>query len=386
MKLKKKFRVLSAALAVVMLFTACGNTAGTPGTEMDSTEDTNVSIEQEETNVVTTPSEESTEEEPVVEEVKPTPEELELQEWQNYMMPNVEQYLNVRVEPSIESGIAGKLEKGDRATVLEVGAEWTKIESGNLIGYVSNPYCLYGADALAYAKANCRTIATTTTDGLRIRAEQSTDSKIIKRLDEGDKLVVDTAATTEPGWVAVRHNDCTYYVSADYVTVAIEVGTGLTNAEIEEIARQEAIRAREEAERKAREEQARKEAAEKVAKDNSALSEIDDLTLMAAIIYCEAGAEPYETQLAVGAVIVNRMHSQRFGGTLFEVLSRPGQFTPYRTGKLAKAVAESKAKPSCYDAARAALAGEDNTNGCLFFNDYNGTKEGIRYGGMVFWW
>ena len=133
-------------------------------------------------------------------------------------------------------------------------------------------------------------------------------------------------------------------------------------------------------------EQARKEAAEKVAKDNSALSEIDDLTLMAAIIYCEAGAEPYETQLAVGAVIVNRMHSQRFGGTLFEVLSRPGQFTPYRTGKLAKAVAESKAKPSCYDAARAALAGEDNTNGCLFFNDYNGTKEGIRYGGMVFWW
>ena len=348
MKLKKKFRILSAALAVVMLFTACGNTAGTPGTEMEPTEDTNVSIEQDETNVVTTPSEESTEEEPVVEEVKPTPEELELQEWQNYMMPNVEQYLNVRVEPSIEAGIAGKLEKGDRATVLEVGAEWTKIESGSLIGYVSNQYCLFGADALAYAKANCRTIATTTTDGLRIRAEQSTDSKIIKRLDEGDKLVVDTSATTDPGWVAVRHNDCTYYVSADYVTVAIEVGTGLTNAEIEAIAREEAARAREEAERKAREEQARKEAAEKVAKDNSALSEIDDLTLMAAIIYCEAGAEPYETQLAVGAVIVNRMNSERFGGTLYEVLSRPGQFTPYRTGKLAKAVAESKAKPSCF--------------------------------------
>ena len=385
MKLKRKFRILSAVLAIVMLFTACGNTAGTPGTELESTEDVNVSIEQEETNVVTTPSEDVPEEEVIVDE-GPTPEELELQEWQNYMMPNVENYLNVRVEPSVEAGIAGKLEKGDRATVLEAGAEWTKIESGNLVGYVSNQFCLFGADALAYAKANCETIATTTTDGLRIRAQQSTDSKIIKRLDEGDRLVVDTTATTDAGWVAVRHNDCTYYVSADYVTVAIEVGTGLTNAEIEEIARQEAAREREEAERRAREEQARKEAAEKVAKDNSALSEIDDLTLMAAIIYCEAGAEPYETQLAVGAVIVNRMNSERFGGTLYEVLSRPGQFTPYRTGKLAKAVAESKAKPSCYDAARAALAGEDNTDGCLFFNDYNGTKEGIRYGGMVFWW
>lgn len=386
MKLKKKIRLISTVLAFVMIFTACGNTADTPGTEINSTEDTNVSIEQEETNVVTTPSEEIQETEDEVVEVVPTPEELELAEWQSYMMPNVEEYLNVRVEANIEAGIAGKLEKGDRATVLERGEEWTKIESGQLIGYVSNQFSLFGADALAYAKENCRTIATTTTDGLRVRAQQSTDSKIIKRLDEGDKLVVDTKAETEEGWIAVRHNDCTYYVSAEFVTVAIEVGTGLTNAEIEEIARQEAARAREEAERKAREEQAKKEAAEKVAKDNSALSEIDDLTLMAAIIYCEAGAEPYETQLAVGAVIVNRMNSSRFGGSLYQVLSRPGQFTPYRTGKLAKAVAQSKATPSCYDAARAALAGEDNTNGCLFFNDYNGTKEGIRYGGMVFWW
>ena len=75
MKLKKKFRILSAALAVVMLFTACGNVPETPGTEIESTEDANVSIEQEDTNVVTTPSEENTEEEPVV-EVVPTPEEL----------------------------------------------------------------------------------------------------------------------------------------------------------------------------------------------------------------------------------------------------------------------------------------------------------------------
>lgn len=387
MKLKKRFRILSAALAVVMLFTACGNTAGTPGTEVESIEDSQVTIEQDETNVVTTPSEGTEEEEPIVEvEPEPTPEELEQQEWLKYMMPKVDNYLNVRVEPSVDAGVAGKLEKGDRAEILEPGPEWTKIQSGNLVGYVSNQYCLFASEALAYAKANCRTIATTTTDGLRIREEQSTESKIIKRLDEGDKLVVDTSAETEDGWVAVRHNDCTYYVSAEYVTVAIEVGTGLTNAEIEEVAREEARKAQEEEERRQREEQARKEAAEKVARDNNALSEVDDLTLMAAIIYCEAGAEPYETQLAVGAVIVNRMHSDRFGGTLFEVLSRPGQFTPYRTGKLAKAVAESKAKPSCYDAARAALAGEDNTNGCLFFNDYNGTKEGIRYGGMVFWW
>ena len=375
MKSNLRIRFLSAALAFVLLFTACGSNAGTPDNKVDSTEDTQVSVEKEDTDVVTTPTDDTEEE---VEEEGPTPEELEKQEWMNYMMPNVEEYVNVRVEPSTESAIAGKLEKGDRATILEVGPEWTKIQSGNLVGYVSNQYCIYALEALAYAKANCRTIATTTTDGLRIRQTMSTDSKIIKRLDEGDKLVVDTSAVTDPGWVAVRHNDSTYYVSADYVTVSLEVGTGLTTAEIEAIAR-------EEAERKAREEQAKKEAAEKLAASNAAVKDVDDLTLMAAIIYCEAGAEPYETQLAVGAVIMNRLQSGRYADTLYGVIYQKGQFTPAGNGKLARVIAQGRATESCYKAARAALAGEDNTNGCYRFNDYNGTQNGLRYGGMVFW-
>ena len=230
---------------------------------------------------------------------------------------------------------------------------------------------------MAYAKANCPTIATTTTDGLRIRQSMSTDSKIIKRLDEGCRLVVDTNAATEEGWLAVKYNGSTYYVSAQYVTVALEVGTGLTTAEIEAIAR-------EEAERKAREEQAKKEAAEKVAASNAAVKEVDDLTLMAAIIYCEAGAEPYEAQLAVGAVFLNRLE-RGYASTLYGVIFQKGQFTPARNGKLARVIAQGKASASCYEAARAALAGEDNTDGCLRFNDYNGSQQGIRYGGMVFW-
>lgn len=375
MKLKLRIRILSATLALIILFTACGNTAGTPDNKVDSTEDGQVTVEKEDTNVVTTPSGDTEEE---VVEQGPTPEELELQEWQNYLMADVKEYLNVRVEPNIEAELAGRLTKTDRAKVLEIGPEWTKIESGNLVGYVSNEFCVYGADALAYAKANCKTIATTTTDGLRIRQEMSTDSRIIKRLEEGTKLLVDTSATTNEGWVAVKHNDSTYYVSADYVTVSMEVGTALTMAEIREIARAEA-------ERKAREEQLRKEAAEKVAASNAAVREVDDLTLMAAIIYCEAGAEPYETQLAVGAVIMNRVQSSRYPNTLYDVLYQKGQFPPATNGKVARVIAQGRATASCYEAARAALAGEDNTNGCYRFNDYNGTRQGLILGGMVFW-
>ena len=380
MKLNVKMRLFSAFLALVLLFTACGSAVEESNNKVDSTEENQVSVEKEDTDVVTSPSDEEVVEdtvEDVVVVVPPTPEQLEKTEWLNYMMPNVEEYVNVRVEPSTEAAIAGKLEKGDRAAVLEKGAEWTKIKSGNLVGYVSNQYCIYGEEALAYAKANCPTIATTTTDGLRIRQSMSTDSKIIKRLDEGARLVVDTNAATEEGWLAVKYNGSTYYVSAQYVTVALEVGTGLTTAEIEAIAR-------EEAERKAREEQAKKEAAEKVAASNAAVKEVDDLTLMAAIIYCEAGAEPYEAQLAVGAVIMNRLE-RGYASTLYGVIFQKGQFTPARNGKLARVIAQGKASASCYEAARAALAGEDNTDGCLRFNDYNGSQQGIRYGGMVFW-
>lgn len=375
MKLKAKIRMISAMTALVIFLTACGNTGETPSAKVDSTEkvetteNTEVSVQKEETDVVATPSEE---------EQAPTPEQLEQLEWLNYMMPNVDEYLNVRVEPNKEAAIAGKLEKGDRGTVLEKGAEWTKIQSGQLVGYVSNEYCLYGLEALAYAKANCKTIATTTTGGLRIRENMSVESKIIKRLEEGEKLVVDVYAPTEEGWVAVKHNDRTYYVAAEYVTVKLQVGTGLTVAEMEAIAR-------EEAERKAREEKAKKEAAEKVAASNAAVKEVDDLTLMAAIIYCEAGAEPYEAQLAVGSVIMNRVRSSSYPNTLYGVLYQKGQFPPATSGKVARVIAQGKANESCYKAARAALAGEDNTNGCYRFNDYKGTQQGLRYGGMVFW-
>lgn len=386
MKSNLKIRILSALLAGMILFTGCGSTAELPEVETNSTENTEVTVEKEETNVVGTPSDDTevVEEEEVVEE-KPTAEELLQQEWQNYMMPDVKEYLNVRVEPSQEAGLAGKLKKGDRATVLEVGAEWTKIQSGNLVGYVSNQYCLFGLDALAYAKENCKTIATVTTDGLRMRQKMSTDSKIIKRLEEGDKLTVATSAETEEGWVAVRHNDTTYYVSAEYVTISLKVGTGMTIAEINEEARKEAEKKKQEEEQKRKEEEAKKAAAEKVKKDNAAVKEVDDVTLLAALIYCEAGAEPYEAQLAVGAVVMNRLESNRYPNSLYDVIYQKGQFTPARNGKVARIIAQKKATASCYKAAKAALAGEDNTDGCLRFNDYNGTQQGLRFGGMVFW-
>ena len=370
--MKFRFRILSVCIILSFLVMACGNNVENLNTEsVDVQEDTNVAaVSIEETEVA---SIEKLELDPVF-----LQQQAELAEWSNYMMPNVEDSLSVRKEANAESELAGKLRKGDRATVLEVGEEWTKIESGKLVGYVKNEYCIYGADALKYAKENCDTIAKTVTDGLRVREEMNTDSKIVECLEEGDTIVVDTNAEAEEGWVAVKYKENTCYVSEEFVEVSLNIGTGITMEEIEEqrLAEERA---------KAAAEKAKKEAAAKKAEQNAAVKNVDDLTLMAAIIYCEAGAECYDTQLAVGAVIMNRVRSGSFPNSLYGVIYQKGQFGPARTGKLARVISKGNIPSSCYQAAQAAMGGSDNTGGCLFFNDYNGSREGLIIGGMVFW-
>lgn len=367
-----RFRVLSLCLVMSFLVMACGNAGSDLNTEVAGTEST---------LVVTAPVDEteSSDSEEVITEPELEEDEEQI-DWANSLMADVEDALNVRTEPDEEADLAGKLEKGDCATVLEKGDEWTKIESGELVGYVKNEYCHYGEDALAFAQENCDTIAICNAEGLRIRQEMHTDSKIMKRLEEGDKVVVDTKAEVEEGWVAVVYKDKVCYVSAEYVTVKLDVGTGMTMAEIEEIRKQE------EAAKEAAKEESKGGggSGESNAPSSDVAREVDDLTLLAAIIYCEAGAEPYETQVAVGAVIMNRVRSVGYPNTLYDVIYQRGQFGPAKSGKLTRVIQQGKAS-SCYGAAQDALNGVDNTGGCLYFNDYNGTRDGIIIGGMVFW-
>ena len=86
MKLDVKMRLFSAFLALVLLFTACGSAVEESNNKVDSTEENQVSVEKEDTDVVTSPSDEEVVEdtvEDVVVVVPPTPEQLEKTEWLN---------------------------------------------------------------------------------------------------------------------------------------------------------------------------------------------------------------------------------------------------------------------------------------------------------------
>lgn len=110
-----------------------------------------------------------------------------------------------------------------------------------------------------------------------------------------------------------------------------------------------------------------------------------DRYLLANLIYCEAGGEPYAGQVAVGAVVINRMLSSRFPDTIVGVIYQKRQFSPVGSGRLELALAKNKATPSCYQAADEAMSGLSNVGSCVFFRTPIPGLTGISIGGHIFY-
>ena len=113
--------------------------------------------------------------------------------------------------------------------------------------------------------------------------------------------------------------------------------------------------------------------------------EENDRYLLANLIYCEAGGEPYEGQVAVGAVVINRVLSSVYPDTVTGVIYQRHQFSPVDYGTLANALNVNKATDSCYRAADEAMAGRTNVGNCVYFRTPIPGLEGIRIGGHIFY-
>ena len=110
-----------------------------------------------------------------------------------------------------------------------------------------------------------------------------------------------------------------------------------------------------------------------------------DRYLLANLIYCEAGGEPYEGQIAVGAVVINRVLSSRYPDTVTGVIYQHAQFSPVGSGRLSLALAENRATSSCYNAADAAMSGRTNVGNCVYFRTIIPGLDGKFIGGHVFY-
>lgn len=185
-------------------------------------------------------------------------------DWSTTVLANVEgsSNVNVREAADVNSETVGKLRTGDAATILEQGDEWTLISSGNVTGYVRNDYLLYGDDAKAAAEERGTVKVTVATTTLKVREDAAEDSKVAGLAAEGDEFVEAKGAEEADGWIAVTYDDASddvAYVSKDYVSTELMLGSAIT---VEE---EQAIAAEKEAAAKAKEEAAQKAAEEKKA-------------------------------------------------------------------------------------------------------------------------
>ena len=111
-----------------------------------------------------------------------------------------------------------------------------------------------------------------------------------------------------------------------------------------------------------------------------------DRYLLANLIYCEAGGEPYNGQVAVGSVVMNRVLSSVYPNTVTGVIYQSGQFSPVASGRLALALAEGRATASCYQAADEVMRGTTNVGNCVYFRTpIDGVTPKYTIGGHIFY-
>lgn len=286
----------------------------------------------------------------------------EQEEKSSLVMANVKNALNVRSDASEDSEKVGKLYKDCGGIILERRDGWTKLQSGNVIGWAKDEYLLFGEEAKAMAEDVGNWIITLDTEAVRVRTEPNMDADTYGLLAYDDS--VEFIDVVDSNWISVDFNDEIGYVNTEYVNVAFHIDEGETIEVVK-------AREREEAERKRK------------ANRGAVAADADELRLLGALIYCEAGNQSYEGMVGVGAVVMNRVRSGAYPNTIHSVIYASGQFTPAMTGKVAR-VYEGNVPEICLQAAQAALNGETTVGDATHFRRA-GKREGYVLGDHVFW-
>lgn len=310
---------------------------------------------------------------------------------------DVDDMMNVRADASEDASVVGYLYKDCVGEILERGDGWTRIRSGELEGWAKDEFLIFGDEAKKKTDASVMEIAVVNADGLRIRAEATEDSEVKAVLAIDD--VVDVIET-EDEWTKISYQDGTEgedtgYVSNEYITIKTTYKTGETLSQVKE---------REEKSKAAREESAKQD---KDKKDDSKKSDsssenksaepksdpvvtnnggvdasVDDETLLAALIQCECNG-PYEAQLAVGAVVVNRAKSGY--GSISNAIYAPYQFGPASSGKLKLTLSTGAVSATAKQAAHDAISGVSNVGNAKYFRNVSSGHAGIVIGNHVYW-
>ncbi len=304
------------------------------------------------------------------------------------VMANVKNSVNVRAKADEESDKVGYLYADCGGVILDRKNGWTRLESGNVDGWVSDEYLLFGKAAEDMASDVGNLIVTIKADALRVRKEPSESAAVYGVIAKDDELDV---IEDMNGWISVDYEGKVGYVSEEFVDADFQIDSGETLEEIQareaaEAAEKEKLRkAAEKAKLAEKQAESAGEAPQNQTENRGAVAtEMSDEILLAALIQCESGNQPYEGQLAVGAVVMNRVRSGGYPGSVTGVIYASGQFPPALNGKVARVAESGNIKGTCVQAAQEAIAGASNVGGATHFRRA-GSREGIIIGNHVFW-
>lgn len=277
-------------------------------------------------------------------------------------MANVSKALNIRAEADENSEKVGLLYKDCGGLILERTEGWIKIKSGDLIGWAKEEFLLTGTEAQAMADEVGNWLATIEAEAVRVRKEPGLDTDVLGFIAFEDGLSIIEVMNED--WLSVDYKGTVAYVATEFVDIRYHIDEGETMAVIR---------------RREAEEAERRRTANRGRLDASA----DEVRLLGALIFCEAGNQPYDGKVAVGAVVMNRVRSGAYPNTIHGVIHASGQFPPALNGKVAR-IYERGVPESCIRAAEAAINGETTVGGATRFRRA-GNREGIVIGDHVFW-
>lgn len=225
--LKSLMRHIAICLSVVLLFSSVDlnvqasgvssvlpsagiNAALSQGTTLENLQiDTNNSDIKLETMIEF--SQEETTSAQVQKEIIIPDERLE-----NVVVIQVKDYANVRSTPSERGTVIGKIYDKAVGTIKSQENGWYEIQSGNVIGYVKDDFCVTGREAKTLAAEYGTRMAKVLCDGLLVRSEAETDGAVLGMVAMGDELLV----TEEiDGWVRVDIEEGYGWVADEFVNV-----------------------------------------------------------------------------------------------------------------------------------------------------------------------
>ena len=333
------------------------------------------------------------------------------------MLVDAASVADVHAEADETSPVLVKL-SGTQAVVLGHDEDWTKVQVGDITGWVESEHLTNGSDTTEdiVPESPEKTEQPGSTEEKIEQKEQTEEKESISEPEQNEAVQAVMAAAKDTQRINEQQKAIETQ-KAEEAAKAAEEQKAIQKA-AEEAAKKAAAQAQaaaEEAVRKAAaeaqaaaEEAVRKAAAEAQAAAEQAAAKAaaeaqaaavqaaqqaviaqagvspQDVDLLAALIQCEAGGEPYVGQVAVGNVVMNRVESAGHPASIPDVIYAAGQFSPVRNGSLSRTLSTGRVSASCRQAAVEAIAGSSPVGDKLYFRRANG-RGGQIIGNHVFY-